>query len=445
MIPFLSLFFLLPVFFYKLNSISLSSWDEAWYGVISRNIYLTKDFLNLSFNGRPFYDHPPFGFWLQDISYKIFGISDFSVRFPSAILGFLTIIVLYLLGKEIFGKLTGFFSAIAITTSPWFLYRARSGNLDVPLTFLFVLSFYFCVKSSKNIKYLFPLSVSLGFLFLTKSLVPFTILPALVFILWKKVSLKNLLFPSALFLVIVLPWFVVNQINNSDLITRYLAIGYPGTGIHSSMWDNILLTKTYLHNGIGSWFWYSGLSLILGFIFFRKKYFPIIVFIAVFLFPFMFSSKGHIWHLIPIHPFLIVSIFGFIETYLQKYKLINRFKFLIMLVILVLISFNQTKRNWYEIINVAGYKSDIAILSEKSSEFEVNLYVDDDSIPEALFYSGKDKIERIMGRDGIRQVFNENKELLLITRDWRLDEEKINSKEYTLIANDRDKVLILKK
>ena len=97
MILLFSLFFLLPVFFYKLSAVSLSSWDEAWYGVIARNIYLKGDLLNLSFNGRAFYDHPPFGFWLQDIAYKIFGISDFSVRFPSAILGFLTIIVLYLL------------------------------------------------------------------------------------------------------------------------------------------------------------------------------------------------------------------------------------------------------------------------------------------------------------------------------------------------------------
>jgi len=42
-------------------------------------------------------------------------------------------------------------------------------------------------------------------------------------------------------------------------------------------------------------------------------------------------------------------------------------------------------------------------------------------------------------------TFNSQKEFLLITRDWRLTEEKINAKEYTLIAKDRDKILILNK
>jgi len=434
-----SLFFLLPVFFYKLSAVSLSSWDEAWYGVIARNIYLKGDLLNLSFNGRAFYDHPPFGFWLQDIAYKIFGISDFSVRFPSAILGFLTIIVLYLLGREIFGKSAGFFAAISLATSPWFLFRARSGNLDVPLTFLFVLSFYLCIKASKNFTYLIPLSVSLGFLFLTKTLVPFTIIPALIIILWKKVTLKNLFFPFLLFLIIVLPWFVVNYFNNPDLISRYFAIGYPGNKSGTNIWQNILLTKIYLHNGIGNWFWWGILSFGFGLLLFRKKYFPIIVFIITFLLPFAFSNKGHIWHLIPLHPFWILVFFGLIELTVKKYK------YILMFILFMLISWNQIKRNWYEIINVPAYISDINILSTKSKEYNLPLYLDDDAVPEAIFYSGKDRVERIMGRDGIRMTFNSQKEFLLITRDWRLTEEKINAKEYTLIAKDRDKILILNK
>lgn len=443
--PLISLLFLLPIFFYKLNAVSLSSWDEAWYGVIARNIYLKGDLLNLVYNNRPFYDHPPFGFWLQNISFHIFGINDFSVRFFAALLGFFTLIVVYLLGKEIFGKLVGFFSAIALASSPWFLYRARSGNLDIPLTFLFVLSFYFIIKASKNIKYLYPLGISLAFLFLTKSLVPFTIIPVLLFVLWKKIHLKDVFLPFLLFLAIVLPWFVVNQINNPELFSKYLAIGYPGTDIKSSIWENIELTKTYLHNGIGIWFWYGGLSLILGFIFYRIKFLPILLFISVFLFPFMFSSKGHIWHLIPVHPFWILALFGFLELVLQKTKLAKILKFLVFLIIFVLLSFNQIKRNWYEIINVYSYKTDIAILSEESAKFNEDLYLDDDAIPETIFYSGKERVNRITGRGGIRNLFDNKDKTLLITRDWRLIEENINPNEYTLILKDRDKVLILKK
>ena len=126
-----------------LSKISLSSWDEAWYGVISRNILKTGDFINLLYNDHPFFDHPPFVFWLQATSLKIFGESEFSVRFPSFLLGLATVYIVYLLGRELFSKSAGFFAGFALFTAPWFLTRSFSGNLDIPLTFLFTLSFYF--------------------------------------------------------------------------------------------------------------------------------------------------------------------------------------------------------------------------------------------------------------------------------------------------------------
>ena len=86
---------LLPIFFYKLGHSSLVSWDEAWYGVISKNILKTGDYLNLVYNNEPYFDHPPFGFWLQSLSINFFGPSEFAIRFPAAVLGFLTLVAVY--------------------------------------------------------------------------------------------------------------------------------------------------------------------------------------------------------------------------------------------------------------------------------------------------------------------------------------------------------------
>ena len=115
-----------------------------------------------------------------------------------------------------------------------------------------------------------------------------------------------------------------------------------------------------------------------------------------------------------------------------------------MSVIFILILFSQIKRNWYEIINVPTYISDLEILSTKSREYNYPLLLDDDAVPEVLFYSGKDSVERTYGRGDLRNKFNQANQFLLITRDWRLDEESIMSNEYTVITKDRDKVLILK-
>ena len=422
-----------------LSKVSLSSWDEAWYGVIANNIVKSGDIFNLTFNSRPFFDHPPFVMWLQALLIKFVGASALAVRLPSFVLAAGTVIALYLLGKEIFGKFAGIFSAVALVFSPWFLTRAMSGNLDIALTFFFVLTFYLTLKSVNNSKFLVWLAVSLSFLILTKSLVPLTIIPVVVYLLWGKVKLKSIIYPLIIFCVLTMPWFVINYINNPSLIQKYLSIGYPGASTKTNLIDNIMLTKTYLHNGIGNIFIYGLFSLPLGLMFYRKKYIPLIIFISIFLIPFAFSNKGHIWHLIPLYPFWILSFFGLLELITKKYK------YIILPLVFVLVMFNQIKKDWYEILITPKYVSDMEILSRKSSEYNYPLVLDDDAVPEVLFYSGKDQVQRTSGRGDLRTRFDSKDQFLLITREWRLSEEKINQKEYTFIAGDRDKILILKK
>src|SRR3990172_4861421 len=89
-IIFLAIFFTF-IFFYRLDYSTLASWDEAWYASIARDMASTGNFMQMMWNGKPFYDHPPMGFWLIAISYRLFGISEFSTRFPSALLGVFSI------------------------------------------------------------------------------------------------------------------------------------------------------------------------------------------------------------------------------------------------------------------------------------------------------------------------------------------------------------------
>ena len=51
---------LLPLFFYKLGQSSLTSYDEAWYGSIAKQIIQNGDLINLNWNGLDYIDHPFF-------------------------------------------------------------------------------------------------------------------------------------------------------------------------------------------------------------------------------------------------------------------------------------------------------------------------------------------------------------------------------------------------
>ena len=123
-------------FFYRLDYQTLASWDEAWYASISRNMVKTGDYINMTWNAYPYYDHPPMGFWLIASSYKLFGINEFTTRLPSAILSIFTIILVYLTGIQLFkNKFVGYVAALMLGTSVWYLIRVRSGNLDAFFVF----------------------------------------------------------------------------------------------------------------------------------------------------------------------------------------------------------------------------------------------------------------------------------------------------------------------
>lgn len=429
----LLLFLTLPLFFYKLGQSSLVSFDEAWYGAIAKNILKTGDIINLSFNNSSYTDHPPSGFWLMAASIKIMGDSEFAVRFASAFLGFLSLIIIYFLGKELFSRVVGFCSALALSSSFWFLFRARSGNLDVPLTFFFLLTLFLALKKS-----LLPWSVSLIFLFLTKTLVPFTIIPSLLIIFWGKIPWKYFF----IFIFFFGGWFLIQGFIKPNFLNHYLGIGLPGVTSKPDFIENFKLIKEYLHSGIGKWFWPGVISIFLSLILRQKRFLILSLFFITFFIPFIFSEKGHIWHLIPLYSFLILSFFGFFLIILQKIInnriLVNS----ILLIVAIAVSSFQIKIAWRQFIDIPAFISDEAILSKEAAKFSGEFFIDGDFVPTAVYYSGK--IVSQISTDGIKPLFKKESTFTLITKEYRLTEAGLSKTQYQIIKSDRDKILILK-
>lgn len=436
-----------PLFFFKLGQSSLVSFDEAWYADISRNVLKTGDLIHLSWNEKVYNDHPPVGFWITVASLKVFGVSDFSARFAQALAGFLSVIFLYLLGKELFNRAVGLFSAISLTSANWFLFRARSGNLDSFLVMFFILALYLAIKASKNSKFLVPFSISMSLLLLTKTIVPFTIIPALLFIFWRSRVVRNpefkfyLLMPFILFLI----WFRIQIGYDANFTQHYFKIGLPGVEKSLAFVENLKLMKVYLHNGIGGWFWPGFFALILSLATLKKKFIILFIFFVSFFLPFLFSGKGHIWHLIPLHPIMILSFFGFSYFILDKVTKGRRLTVVIIFALFLYYYVPQIQKNWREYINIAAYVSDDAILSKEASRFSEKLYVDGDFVPTAVFYSEK-QVEQIQRKaKQLKPLFSGEDSFILITHQWRLDGEDIPPDAYEIIKEDRDKILVVKR
>jgi len=453
-----------PIFFFKLGQSSLVSFDEAWYADIARNILKRGDIVNLWWNGKVFTDHPPAGFWLVALSYKLFGISDFSARAAQAISGILTLVLVFFLGKKLFNRFTGVFAALALSSSPWFVFRARSGNLDAILTMFFVLTILLALYASENKKFLISFALSLSLLFLTKTAAPFTIIPAVVIIFWRSrsVKVKDLILPTCILLGIFGGWFLYQMSKDTVFFRHYFKIGLPGVESATSYLDNLALMKEYLHNGVGKWFWPGVISIFVGVFTFQKRFIILFIFFISFFLPFLTSSKGHIWQLIPLHPFMILAFFGFlwvagdrlsriVEVLNEKFVKKKDFKNFTMALRKPLLDFSifliflffyypQVKRNWYEFIDIPAFVSDEAILSREASKFKEQFYVDEDFGPSAIFYSEKN-VQQIRNEE-LQELFGSNEHFILITHQWRLDGAVIPNKEYEIIKKDRDKILI---
>lgn len=121
--------------FYMLGSIPNSlDWDEVSLGYNAYSILETgKDEYGqlLPLSIRSFGDYkPPLYVYLDVLPIKLFGLTPFAVRFPSALLGSLSIIFVFLLVYELFRKEKyrwhlAFFTTLFFSFSPWSIQFSR--------------------------------------------------------------------------------------------------------------------------------------------------------------------------------------------------------------------------------------------------------------------------------------------------------------------------------
>ena len=155
------------------------NWDEAALGYNAYSLGIDgKDefgkFLPVQFL-ESYGDYKPVMYsYLATLPVKIFGLNEFSVRFPSAFLGTLTVLLTFFLVKEIFPKKNKETDYITITSafilaiSPWHIMLSRGAYGANVSTFFIILGVWLFLKAINKNLWLLPLSaVSLALSFYT--------------------------------------------------------------------------------------------------------------------------------------------------------------------------------------------------------------------------------------------------------------------------------------
>ncbi|MBU1083537.1 MAG: glycosyltransferase family 39 protein, partial [Candidatus Omnitrophica bacterium] len=132
------------LFFFKVGDMALTDPDETFYAQTAKEMLAADEWTTPLIFGQPQFEKPIFYYWLILISYKLFGVSEFSARLPSVVFGILGILGVYSLGRLMFSKLCGFISGLITATCVEYVMVSRGCVTDMVLTtaVLFCLLFF---------------------------------------------------------------------------------------------------------------------------------------------------------------------------------------------------------------------------------------------------------------------------------------------------------------
>jgi len=316
--------------------------DEPRYAQVAKEMVHDAGWVLMQANGNTYVDKPPLFFWLIAFSSFLWqGFTSFSARFPSGLLGSLSVLLTYFLGRKLYGSRTGFFSALILATSFKFAYLSTRANIDVTLTFfttasiLFFLNWYQRSKPEGNEKRdksslsIYGLYIGIALATLTKGPVGFILplLVSLVYLLlqkdWKAMKSMRLLTGMLLFLMIVLSWYLPAVLKGGQGFVDETLIHHTidrfargSSHVRPIYYYFINFPADFL-----PWFLFLPGAIVYGFSKrrkgFQKEYlFLIVWFIVIFLF-FSFSKGKRGLYLLPLYPAAALLVGRFWDEYLS--------------------------------------------------------------------------------------------------------------------------------
>jgi len=368
----------------------LNMWDERFHALVAKNLMnhpllptLYDDpVVNMAYDRWDKYHiwlhKQPLFLWQIALSFKIFGISEFSLRIPSLILGTILVLITYRCGKLVANDRVGYIASVLLISSIFIIeliggWQTGEHN-DVAFIVYVSLSIWSFIEYyySKNLKWIYLIGLFSGMAILCKWLVGF-----LVYFGWMILKIlqrknrpwfyKDIIWSLIVTIIIALPWQIFTFIKYPEEASN----AYRLNALHS----------TIPIDGHGGNFWYhfDKLSILYGTIayflilpgmFFLVKrskdknliFSLLSMVIVVYLFFSFAATKMPSFTLVVIIP-ILVSLASFWDYLLEYFTKLLKKKTLVKLIFIV------------SIIAALLYRFDIEYLQEKHTFWkETNTY-----------------------------------------------------------------------
>jgi 4-amino-4-deoxy-L-arabinose transferase-like glycosyltransferase len=217
------------LFFYGLGQFGLIGADEPRYAQVAREMLQRQDWITPVLGGQPWLEKPPLYYWQAMLAYRVFGVSDWAARLPSALDATLLVLAVYFFLRR-FRRSFELDGALIAASCAGVVGYARAASTDMPLAAAFtvgLLGWWAWYESGKKI-YLAVFYVFMALGTLAKGPVaPFLAVAVIVIyaaaIRELRAILKTLWPPGILiFCAVALPWYFAVQLRHPEFFREFI-------------------------------------------------------------------------------------------------------------------------------------------------------------------------------------------------------------------------------
>jgi 4-amino-4-deoxy-L-arabinose transferase-like glycosyltransferase len=347
--------------FHQLGSHAFIDFDEGIYAQVAKESFEHHNQATLTLFGQPWFEKPPFLFWITQVGYSLFGITEFGARFFVALLAVLTVgisaVLAYIISRS---RMTTLFTVAAFFFFPQIFANSFFLNIDTLLTFWIVLAMLGYALVRRDARWWLLFFASSGFAVLTKGaagLYPLVIASVLAMIERDVSFCKSRYFwwGTGVFATIILPWHILQSVRHGSefwdsylcyhVLVRYTSEIKPNGAPFTYFVNQILLYPALALVGL--------LAIIHGvYASYRQPHYrvPLVSLIVIFLI-ISFSKTKLLGYAIPLYPFLAICIGLALMTLVRILKK-NIFIIPVSLVLVLTFIFFGWQMNKYKIAKV---------------------------------------------------------------------------------------------
>ncbi|HEC43099.1 MAG TPA: glycosyl transferase [Bacteroides sp.] len=158
-----------------LNELFIS--DSALYASIAKEMAISNNFLELTYDGVDWLDKPHLQFWITALSFKILGINAFAYKLPAILFTFLAFFYTYKFARELYNRETALLAVLILATAEHLVISNNDVRAEPYLTGLIIASIYHYYRMLREFRFSHLLLASFfgGMAVMTKGL--FTLIP----------------------------------------------------------------------------------------------------------------------------------------------------------------------------------------------------------------------------------------------------------------------------